>query len=178
MLARERPRYAVIDVETTGFDPRVDRVVEMACEIVEGDAILETWSTLVDPERPIPAYATRVHGITDRDVAGAPNFAFAQWHLGERCWGATVVAHNASFDLGFLPRLRVHPVVCTLELARRVFPDAPNFKNQTLRAYLEIEIEREGGLVAHRALDDALVTAHVLIRCHERLAASYAINDA
>lgn len=178
MLAHARARFAVIDVETTGFDPRVDRVVEMACVIVDGGIVSQTWSTLVDPEVPIPSYATRVHGISDRDVVGAPNFAFAQWHLAERCWGATVAAHNAAFDLGFLPRLRDHPVVCTLALARHTFPDAPNFKNQTLRTYLGIEIARAGGLVAHRALDDALVTAHVLIRCFERLRARDALIDA
>ncbi len=177
-LAYARGRFAVVDVETTGFDPRVDRVVEMACVTVENGRVVETWSTLVDPEMPIPAYATRVHGITDRDVARAPNFAYAQWHLAERCWGATIAAHNATFDLGFLPRLRVHPVVCTLALARRAFPEAPNFKNQTLRAYLGIEIAREGGLVAHRALDDALVTAAVLVKCFERLRAREAMIDA
>jgi len=127
--------------------------------------------------RPIPFYATRVHGIVDRDVAGAPSFAFAQWYLAERCWGATVVAHNASFDLGFLPRLRVHASLCTLALARRAFPGAPNFKNQTLRTFLDIRVDRAGGLVAHRALDDALVTAHVLVRCFERLRAREASDD-
>ena len=168
----------VVDVETTGFDPRVDRVVEMAAVTVIDERIVDTWSTLVDPERPIPFYATRVHGISDDDIAGAPTFAFAQWHLAERCWGATVVAHNASFDLGFLPRLRVHRSLCTLALARQAFPEAPNFKNQTLRSYLGIRVDRAGGLVAHRALDDALVTAHVLVRCFERLRARGASVDA
>lgn len=177
-LAYDRGRFAVVDVETTGFDPRSDRVVEMACVTVEDGLVVETWSTLVDPEMSIPERATHVHGIRDRDVVGAPNFAFAQWRLAERCWGTTVAAHNAAFDLGFLPRLRVHPVVCTLALARFAFPDAPNFKNQTLRTYLGIEVAREGGLVAHRALDDALVTAHVLVRCFERLRARDALIDA
>ena len=132
-------RYAVIDVETTGFSPLTDRVVEMACVVIEDRAIVRTWSTLVNPARPIPDYATRVHGITDADVAGAPSFMRAQLRLFNLCHDAIVVAHNASFDLGFLPLLSPLPSLCTLQLARRHFPNAPNHKNQTLRSYLKID---------------------------------------
>jgi DNA polymerase III epsilon subunit-like protein len=166
-------RYAVIDLETTGFNPREDRVVEMACVLVECGGIVETWSTLVDPARPIPPYATRVHGITDEDVVDAPPFEIARRELWRRCIGSTIAAHNASFDLGFLPELAHLPSVCTLQLARRWFPNAPNHKNQTLRAYLNIDEDLRrlcGGATyaAHRALGDALVTAAVLIRCLQR----------
>lgn len=165
-------RYAVVDVETTGFSPVNDRVVEIACVLVENGRIAGSWSTLVDPKRPIPAYATRVHGIGDADVLGAPAFEAAQRELRRRCVGATVVAHNASFDLGFLPGLANLPSLCTVQLARRWFPDAPNHKNQTLRAYLGIDRDpRFAGLPAHRALGDAMVTAGILIRCLERLTA-------
>lgn len=162
-------RYAVVDVETTGFSPVHDRVVEIACVTVEDLRIVDTWSTLVHPGRPIPAYATRVHGITDADVASAPSYDFAVRRLRRRCRGATVAAHNAAFDRSFLPELDRLPWVCTLQLARRWFPDAPNHKNQTLRAYLGIDHdERFTGLTAHRALGDALVTAAILIRCLQR----------
>jgi len=171
-------RYAVVDVETTGFSPREDRVVEMACVLVERGAIVHTWSTLVNPCRPIPVYATRVHGITDSDVADAPAFEQAQRDLWRLCIGSTVAAHNASFDLGFLPALAHLPSVCTVQLARRWFPNAPNHKNQTLRAYLNIDEhlhrlccsypEVLEGLAAHRALADAMVTAAILIRCLEQ----------
>jgi len=130
-------RYAVVDVETTGFNPREDRVVEMACVVLEGREIVRTWSTLVNPERSIPDYATRVHGITDEHVARAPSFEIAQRMLWRLCFGATVVAHNANFDLSFLPAIAHLPSLCTLRLARHCFPDAPNHKNQTLREYLE-----------------------------------------
>lgn len=162
-------RYAVIDVETTGFSPVIDRVVEAACVIVEGGRILRTWSSLVDPQRPIPSHATRVHGIDDADVAGAPSFELVQRQLRRMCVGKTVAAHNAAFDLSFLPALGHLPSVCTLQLARRWFPDAPNHKNQTLRTYLRIDEDaRFANLPAHRALGDALVTAAILIRCLER----------
>ena len=112
-------RYAIVDLETTGFSPTNDRVVEMACVVLEHRRIVDTWSTLVDPEIPIPSYATRVHGITDADVAGAPSFALAQRTLHRHCRDATIVAHNAAFDLSFLPKLRPLRSLCTVRLARR-----------------------------------------------------------
>ena len=71
MDALRARRFAVIDVETTGFSPVADRVVEFACVIVQDRRIEYTWSTLVNPLRPIPRYATAVHGITDEHVANA-----------------------------------------------------------------------------------------------------------
>ena len=78
-------RYAVIDLETTGFSPTTDRVVEAACVLVEQGAITRTWSSLVNPGRAIPEYATRVHGITDADVRNAPRFEFVQRQLFKMC---------------------------------------------------------------------------------------------
>jgi DNA polymerase III epsilon subunit family exonuclease len=164
-------RYAVVDIETTGFSPASDRVVEVACVIVQDGRVVHRWSSLVDPERPIPWRATDVHGITDDDVAQAPSFSEVERHLIGLCAGATVVAHNASFDLSFLTALQAQPHLCTLALARRAFPHAPNHKNQTLRRYLEIDRDPLlRGLEAHRALADALVTAAILLRCLARLA--------
>ena len=162
-------RYAVIDVETTGFSPISDRVVEAACVIVDDRAIVRTWSSLCNPGRLIPDYASRVHGITDADVANAPPFERVQRQLLALCPGATIVAHNASFDLSFLPLLAPLPSLCTLQLARKRFPNAPNHKNQTLRAYLQIDEFLRAishvPLTPHRALGDALVTAGILLRC-------------
>ncbi len=165
-------RYAVIDLETTGFSPVHDRVVEMACVLVQDRVIVDHWSTFVNPGCPIPVYATRVHGITDEDVASAPSFELAQRHLHRLCRGTTVVAHNAAFDLAFLPALHRLPSLCTVRLARRAFPDAPNFKNQTLRAYLELDRDPTlAAFPAHRALGDAMVTANILLRCLNAIAA-------
>jgi len=164
-------RYAVVDVETTGFSPASDRVVEVACVIVQDGHVEHRWSSLVDPGRPIPWRASEVHGITDEDVAQAPSFAEVERELVALCADATVVAHNASFDLGFLTALQPRPHLCTLALARRAFPHAPNYKNQTLRRYLEVDRDPMlRGLEAHRALADALVTAAILLRCLARLA--------
>jgi DNA polymerase-3 subunit epsilon len=157
-------RYAVVDVETTGFSPVHDRVVEIACVLVEHGRIGLTWSTLINPDCEIPAYATAVHGISDDDVKYAPRLHEVSNELQRFCAGTTIAAHNAAFDLSFLPMLAHLPSLCTLKLARQCFPQAPNHKNQTLREYLHIPLR---GL-AHRALTDALVTAHVLLRCLQR----------
>ncbi len=167
-------RYAVVDLETTGFSPVADRVVEMACVIVENRRVIETWATLVNPGISIPPRATAIHGIANDDVSDAPTFSAAQRRLRRLCRGATVVAHNAAFDLAFLPRLSSFPSLCTLSLARRAFPNAPNHKNQTLRQYLSIDADRGfRTLGAHRALDDALVTAAILVRCLDRLCRTF-----
>ena len=165
-------RYAVVDVETTGFSPATDRVVEAACVLIEDLQIAGTWSSLVNPGREIPPYASAVHGIYDADVAGAPSFASVTANLQWLCAGSTIVAHNAAFDVGFLPMLAYRPWICTVRLARRFFPNAPNFKNQTLRAYLGIDVDPAfRHLKAHRALGDALVTAAIFLRCMERFEA-------
>jgi DNA polymerase III epsilon subunit family exonuclease len=168
-----RERYAVVDVETTGFSPVNDRIVEVACVCVDGDRIVDRWATLVDPQTPIPARATEIHGITDAMVAGAPTIDRALGNLRRLCAARTFVAHSARFDLSFLQSLRSPRAICTLRLARALFPDAPNHKNQTLRKVLEIDRIVGEDLTAHRALGDALVTAHVLIACRSRFSRRY-----
>jgi DNA polymerase-3 subunit epsilon len=170
LLAPRPGRYAVVDVETTGFSPTGDGVVEVACVLLQNGRVERRWSSLVNPGCPIPIRATDVHGITDDDVAQSPALADLEGELMVLCAGATIVAHNASFDLGFLTMLRSQPVICTLALARRAFPHAPNHKNQTLRAYLDIDRDPMlRGLQAHRALADAQVTAAILLRCLAQL---------
>jgi len=167
-----RSRYAVIDVETTGFSPNNDAVVEIACVVVERGRVLQTFSSLVNPGRPIPPYATGVHGIADDDVRDAPRLIELHAKLLQLTAGTTVAAHNASFDLSFLPFLTHRPSLCTLQLARHCYPGAPNYKNQTLRRYLRLDDEPAiAALGTHRALADAMVTAHVLMRCLNRMAA-------
>ena len=124
----------------------------------------------MNPGCAIPPRATAVRGITDGDVWWAPAFGMAQARLYALCARSTVVAHNARFDMSFLPRCSHLPSLCTVALAQRAFPFAPNYKNQTLRAYLAIDADPEiAGATAHRALGDALVTAAILRRCLAQL---------
>ena len=117
-------RYAVVDVETTGFSPANDRIVEVACVLVDGDRVVDRWATLVKPEIAIPARATEVHGITNEMVAGAPGLERVLGRLRKLCGSRTVVAHYARFDLSFLSDLGAASAVCTLKLARALVPEA------------------------------------------------------
>lgn len=164
----ELERYCVIDVETTGFSPRSDRIVEIACALVDGSRVVGRWSTLVNPGIPIPVQATAVHGITDGMVAAAPEAAFALRQARQLCRGRLVAAHCATFDLAFVGPSVGAEALCTMRLARAIFPEAPNHKNQTLRRYLGIDRIVGAEFEAHRALSDALVTAYVLIECRRR----------
>ena len=165
----EASRYAVVDVETTGFSPRDDRVVEVACVVVDANCrTLAEFVSLVDPGRAIPAFATGIHGIGDTDVAGAPRLDELAATLRALTAGAAVVAHNASFDRRFLPFLDDRRWLCTLWLARRYVPEAPRFSNQALRAHLGIRDPRLNEREPHRAYADAIVTVGILRACLRR----------
>jgi DNA polymerase III epsilon subunit family exonuclease len=161
-------RYAVVDVETTGFSPLDDRIVEVACVLVDRDRVVDRWASLVRPGIAIPARATHIHGITNDMVADAPSLRHVIRELRDRCRARVVAAHYAPFDLSFLRGLHPENAICTMRLARELVPEAPNHRNQTLRSVLRIDDVLEEELGAHRALDDAIVTAHVLIACKRR----------
>ncbi len=159
--------FAVVDVETTGLDPSVDGVVEVACLRVEAGSVVDRVVSLVNPGREIPYRASDVHGIYDEDVREAPSLPELRGALLAATRGATVVAHNARFDLGFLPFLASRPVVCTMRLAMHVL-DAPTYRNEALRTHFGIAMPP--GHAAHRAEADAAVTAAVLARLLDRYA--------
>ena len=161
-------RYAFVDVETTGFSPITCAVVEVACLVVDHGEVVATFETLVDPQQPIPPYVTAIHGITDQDVASKPALANVAPFVASLCDGAIVVAHNAGFDLGFLPFLQKYPSLCSYRLAYRVVPEAPNHRNQTLGDFFQVSDPILESRSAHRALADAIVTRHVFFACLKR----------
>ncbi len=161
----------MIDVETTGLRPTQDRIVEVACALVDGGRIVDRWATLVNPGVPIPQIATSVHRISDEMVARAPSVTWALRFVRRWCRGRTVAAHCANFDLSFVGPSVATRGLCTMRLARALFPEAPNHKNQTLRHFLAIDRAAGERFEAHRALGDALVSAHVLIACRRRFEA-------
>lgn len=156
--------FAVVDLETTGLNPSVDRVIEVAVIRCAPDgSVTDEWSTLVDPGR--DPGATHIHGITAADLTGAPTFAAIAPELLERLDGHMVCAHNLSFDEAFLVAelaavglsLPDTASLCTLELAREVLDSQ---QRHTLAACAaELGIPHEG---AHRALADTRVTVGVL----------------
>ena len=155
-LRLEAP-LAVVDLETTGGDPVRHRVTEVAVIEVDGFEARTEWSTLVNPETPIPAEIQALTGITNDMVAGAPRFGALAAELHERLRGRIVVAHNAAFDYGFLRREFGRAgrafdarTLCTVRLARRLY-------RQHASHSLDALIERHGidCRARHRALGDA-----------------------
>ena len=163
----------VIDVETTGLDPEVDRIVEIAAVTVALDPRphVEALSldTLVNPGVSIGPVAQSIHHIGDEMVADAPRYETLVPPLGKLARSGPFAAHRAVFDRAFTGSRR--PWICTFRLARHLWPEAPSHANQVLRYYLELDIEErlagEGGIVPHRAAGDALVSAALLIRALE-----------
>ena len=130
-------RQIVLDTETTGLDPtQGDRVIEVAAvELVNLLPTGATFHRLVDPERDIPAEATRVHGFTNGDLAGMPKFAEVAEELIAFLGDAPIIAHNAPFDFGFLDAELIragHPpldrgrMIDSLAIAKTQYPGMPN----------------------------------------------------
>jgi len=149
--------FAVIDCETTGVGEE-DTVVEVAVLRLDDGA---EFSTLLNPGRPIPPTASAIHHITDAHVQFAPSMADIEADLiafvGER----TLSAHNAKFDRGMLKVLSGRQWLCTMRLAKHLFPEAPGFGNQVLRYWRGLAVDTRD-LAPHRALSDVLVTAAIL----------------
>lgn len=164
--------YVALDFETTGLSPERDCILEIgAVKYIDGQEA-GVMSTFVDPQRPIPPEITRLTGITDGDVAGAPILRDAVMELYRFLDGLPIVAHNASFDVSFLchayEELQLPAKVQsidTLSLARKAFPDAPNHKLGTLVEYLSLPASP-----SHRALEDARAADQIFRRCLEHTA--------
>ncbi|WP_422117367.1 DEDD exonuclease domain-containing protein [Brachybacterium sp. UNK5269] len=164
----------VVDLETTGTDPRADAITEIGAVKVRGGEVLGEFRTFVDPERPIPAYIASLTGITDASVAGAPSIRAALPMFLDFVGDAALVAHNARFDLSFLSAQAAAceigwtrpPVLDTLALARTVFrrDEVRDHKLSTLAAHVGASVSPD-----HRALSDARATVDVLHAIIERL---------
>jgi DNA polymerase-3 subunit epsilon len=148
-----------VDLETTGGSAAHDRITEVGLVRVTNGELVEEWSSLVNPERPIPAYIEEFTGISNAMVAGAPRFAEIAAMVRQKLRGAVFVAHNARFDYSFLRSEFLQAeldfsaqVLCTVRLSRRLFP-------QFARHNLDAVMERNGLTCGarHRALGDAKV---------------------
>lgn len=166
--------FVVVDLETTGGSAQHDAITEIGAVRVRGGEVLGEFQTLVRPSGAIPPFIAVLTGITDSMVAGAPGPRSVLPSFLEFARGATLVAHNAPFDIGFLrqgtERLGLgwpaFPVVDTVRLARRVLTrdEAPNCKLATLARLFSTSTEP-----CHRALADARATVDVLHHLLERV---------
>jgi DNA polymerase-3 subunit epsilon len=150
---------AIVDLETTGTSAMYDRIIEVGVLRISKGKVVETFSTLVDPERPISSYIERLTGIGNKDVAGAPVFREIRDRLLELLDGAVLVAHNARFDYGFLKREfeREHidfsaTCLCTARLSRMLFPEHRRHNLDSIIERFAIDCANR-----HRAFGDAAV---------------------
>ena len=166
--------FAVLDVETTGLSAaQGDRVVEIAVVVLDEQfRVVRMFDSLVNPKRSIPSHVTQIHGISNHAVRTAPTFADLLPDLMD-CISETthLVAHNISFDLGFLRTELLEcgaempqsfGRLCTMQIARQKRV-AHNAKLSTVASALRIPTIAE----AHRAIVDAAITARVLSLIHE-----------
>jgi DNA polymerase-3 subunit epsilon len=165
--------WVVVDVETTGGTPtRGHRVTEVAAVRVSGGRIADSYCTLVNPERPIPRMITSLTGISNEMVARQPRFAEVAHEVSQAVRGCVFVAHNAGFDWRFLSHELNQATgmtlsgrqLCTVRLSRRLLPQLPSRSLDGLAMWFGLEIESR-----HRALDDAVATAKVLLRLIDML---------
>lgn len=156
------PSLAIVDLETTGTHAGRDRVTEVGIVRVDADAAggaprVHEWSSLVDPECPIPPAIQALTGITDAMVRDAPTFSRVAGEIRERLADCVFVAHNARFDYGFLKQefaragvpFAARPL-CTVRLSRRMYPEAGGHGLDAVAARHGIELAER-----HRALGDA-----------------------
>lgn len=164
-------RLLVVDTETTGLSPSEGHVVVEVATVVVADAAMgESWSSLVQPGRAIPADASAVHGITDAMVAEAPLPGPVAAELRRRCADLPLAFHNASFDLPFLIALLrqagqpplLNPIIDTLGLARGLGGPGGNSLG-ALSARMGMPREPQ-----HRALGDARTTARIFLALAQR----------
>ncbi|GAB3653283.1 DEDD exonuclease domain-containing protein [Glycomyces tarimensis] len=175
--------FCVVDLETTGLAADACGITEIGAVKVKGGKVLGEFSTLVNPGEPIDPRVTRLTGITDDMVAEAPGIEAVLPSFLEFAAGATLVAHNAGFDIGFLrhacdlcdTRWPRPPVVDTVVLARRLTEksEVPNRRLGTLARFFGSEVTPN-----HRALDDARATVAVLHGLIERATGHGVVTDA
>lgn len=160
--------YVVLDTETTGINRATDRIVDIAILTVQDGRVVERFESLVNPKMHIPAEASKVNGIYDRDVADAPTITALADAICDRLAGQVVVGHNIVFDLGILTRqlakplapLAPIPYVDTIALAKRALPGCENYKLETLSRLIG-----HTGPQAHRALADTELCNDLLTHC-------------
>jgi DNA polymerase III subunit epsilon len=152
--------YSIIDIETTGGNPYRDKITEIAVFVHDGHKVVRQYQTLINPERKIPYFISRMTGITDEMVVNAPRFYEVARDIVELTENTIFVAHNASFDYNFIKTefknlgYSFHrESLCTVKLSRKIIPGKASYSLGKLCQELGIHINNR-----HRAGGDALAT--------------------
>ena len=153
--------YVALDLETTGLNPERDAILEIGLVKFRGQEILETWSSLVNPGRPIPYRIQQLTGITPDEVRGAPPFQALARRVLNFVRNHPIVGHSIDQDLAFLNRWGLflgNLAIDTFELAGILLPHAARYSLGKLSEALGIDFP-----VRHRALEDALATQRLFL---------------
>jgi len=163
--------FVVFDLETTGLSAIKDKIIEIGAVKIQGGEIVARYSTFVNPKRPIPFEITKLTGIQDAMVLGAPTIEEALPEFLNFIQGAILVAHNAGFDVGFLAQnCRYQEIereflsIDTLQMAQILLPTLTRYRLNIVAKTLNIPL-----LNHHRAVDDAETTAEIFLRFAQML---------
>ena len=163
--------FIVVDIETTGFNPQIDKITEIAAYKINRSEIVDTFKSFVNPEIEIPEGITALTGITNEMVRDADKSEVVLKTFLEFCGDAIIVAHNAEFDLNFIKHnleligIGYNPtIIDTLALSRELLPELKSFRLNTVCEALDVELQSH-----HRAENDAEATANVFIKLCEKL---------
>ncbi|MEH7388703.1 PolC-type DNA polymerase III [Bacillus sp. JJ1474] len=159
--------YVVFDVETTGLSAVYDTIIELAAVKIHNGEIIDRFESFANPHHPLSATTINLTGITDDLVENAPEVDEVLQRFYEWSGDAILVAHNASFDMGFLNvgykkiglGKAANPVIDTLELARFLYPEMKNHRLNTLAKKFDVELTQH-----HRAIYDAEATGYLLLK--------------
>ncbi len=161
--------FSVVDVETTGSMPALDKIIEFAAYKVQRGKIVEEYTTLINPGRHIPNFIGNMTGISNEMVYDAPSFREIAVKVKDFLDGTVFTAHNSQFDYAFVRNELTAvglefdiPQLCTRKLSSRIFTQLPRKALDQVCHYLGIKINGR-----HRAFGDARATAHLLIELLE-----------
>ena len=164
--------YVVFDIETTGFSPINNRIIEIGAVKVRDGEILDRYSTFVNPDVPIPFEIEKLTGINDAMVMDAPKIEEVLPQFLAFCEGTVMVAHNASFDMSFIRENAARQgfptdftYVDTMVISRVLLPNQNKHTLDALCKTFQVSLENH-----HRAVDDAEATAHIFLKFMEMLA--------
>ena len=157
--------YSVVDIETTGGLKGGNRITEIGLVKVQHGKVIDTWTTLVNPQRHIPGFITSLTGISDSMVRNAPVFSEVAQPLLDKLAGSIFVAHNVNFDYGFIKKeceMAGHffkmPKMCTVVESRKAFKGLKSYSLGNLSSHFNLNLTSH-----HRALADATATAELLL---------------
>jgi DNA polymerase III subunit epsilon len=153
--------YAIVDIETTGSRPSEDKITEIAIVLHDGQKVVDSFTSLINPGRSIPYEITQLTGITNEMVREAPRFHEVARRIVEFTEGKVFVAHNVRFDYSFL-KSEFHSLgynyqrktLCTVRLSRKLLPGYPSYSLGKLCSSLKIPLSNR-----HRAYGDAEATS-------------------